>query len=255
MDLSTAFSLQGKVAIVTGANRGIGISIAEYFAAAGAKVVISSRKQEDLEEVAKKFKKKGYEVTGISCDIKNTEELKNLVNKTIATYHQIDVLVNNAGLNPVYGKIQDLDLEIFDQIMAVNVKAPYELSKLCLPFLRQSNNPSIINIGSTDGISPEIKLGLYSVSKAALISLTKVFAKEWGQYGIRVNVICPGLTKTKFSNFVKVSDECKKDMLKKLPIKRIGESKEIGAMALFLASSASSYTTGAIMAVDGGFAI
>jgi NAD(P)-dependent dehydrogenase (short-subunit alcohol dehydrogenase family) len=255
MDLSTAFSLQGKVAIVTGASRGIGTSIAECFAAAGAKVVISSRKQEELEKVAEKLKKKGYEVTGISCDIKNTEELNHLVKKTIEIYDQLDVLVNNAGSNPIYGKIQDLDLEIFDHIMAVNVKAPYELSKLCLPFLRQSNNPSIINIGSTDGISPEVKLGLYSVSKAALISLTKVFAKEWGQYGIRVNVICPGLTKTKFSKFVKVSEKCMMDMVKKLPIKRMGESKEIGAMALFLASSASSYTTGTIMSVDGGFAI
>ncbi|MEX2594644.1 MAG: SDR family oxidoreductase [Anditalea sp.] len=255
MDLSTAFSLQGKVAIVTGASKGIGCSIAEFFAAAGAKVVISARKQADLEEVAEKLMKKGYEVTGISCNLEKSAELKNLVDKTIEKYNQIDILVNNAGINPVYDHIQDLDLEVFEKIMKVNVKAPFELSKLCLPYLRQSYNPSIINIGSTDGISPEPKLGLYSVSKAALISLTKVFAKEWGDYGIRVNVICPGLTRTKFSNFVGFRNKCMEDMVNKLPIKRIGENKEIGAMALFLASPASSYTTGTIMSVDGGFAI
>lgn len=255
MDLSTVFSLQGKVAIVTGASRDIGLSIAECLAAAGAKVVISSRKQENLDKAAEKLKKSGYEVTGISCNLINREELVILVNKTIEIYHQIDILVNNAETNPFYGKIQEVELELFNNIMDVNVKAPYELSKLCLPFLRQSNNPSIINIGSTEGISPEPKFGLYSVSKAALISLTKVFAKEWGPYGIRVNLICAGLTNSKFKNFVKISDAYMQDKVKHLPIKRIGESKEIGAMALFLASPASSYTTGTIMSVDGGFAI
>lgn len=249
MDLCTVFSLQGKVAIVTGASRGIGLDIAEFFAAAGARVVISSRNREDL---AVKFKNKGYQVAGIACNVEKTEELKNLVEKTVGLYGQIDILVNNAGINPKYGNIQDLDTEVFDRLMDVNVKAPYELSRLCLPYLRQSSNASIINIGATEGLRPEPKMGLYGVSKAALVALTKALAKEWGDYGIRANVICPGLTKTPFSETLWPNDRLMVDRMKKLPIKRMCESREIAAMALFLASPASSFTTGAVMAVDGG---
>src|SRR5690606_5792124 len=187
MDLSCIFSLKAKVAIVTGASRGIGYHIAEFFAAAGANVVISSRIQEDLDKAAEALAKKGYKVMGISCNLENREELKNLVEKTVEIFGQLDILVNNAGINPVYGNIQDLDLEVFDKLMDINVKAPYELSKLSLPYLRQSSNGSIINIGATEGIKPEAKMGLYGVSKAALIALTKAFAKEWGDYRIRVN--------------------------------------------------------------------
>jgi dehydrogenase/reductase SDR family protein 4 len=255
MDLSCIFSLKGKVAIVTGASRGIGYHIAEFFAAAGANVVISSRKQTELEEAAESLVKKGYKVSGISCNLENRDELKNLVEKTVEIFGQLDILVNNAGINPVYGNIQDLDLEVFDKLMDINVKAPYELSKLSLPYLRQSSNGSIINIGATEGIKPEAKMGLYGVSKAALIALTKAFAKEWGDYRIRVNVICPGMTKTAFSEALWSNDRLMVDRMKNLPIKRMCESKEIAAMALFLASPAASYTTGTVMAVDGGLAL
>src|SRR5690554_1163894 len=255
MDLSTIYSLQGRVAIVTGASRGIGYSIAEFFAAAGAKVVISGRNQENLRLLSEQLKTRGYEVTGIACDIEKLEDLQLLVDQTIEQYGQIDVLVNNAGINPSYRNIQDLDLEVFDKLMDINVKAPYILSKLCLPYLRQSYSASIINIGAIEGLKPEPKMGLYGVSKAALIALTKAFAKEWGDYRIRVNVICPGLTKTPFSEVLWSNDRVMVDMMKKLPIKRMCESKEIAAMALFLASPAASFTTGAVMAVDGGLAM
>lgn len=255
MDLSTIYSLQGRVAIVTGASRGIGYSITEFFASAGAKVVISSRHQRDLDLISEKLRTKGYEVTGIACDIEKKEDLEHLVHKTIELYGQLDGLVNNAGINPTYRNIQDLDVEEFDKLMNVNVKAPYLLSKLCLPYLRQSSGASIINIGAIEGIKPEPKMGLYGVSKAALIALTKAFAKEWGDYRIRVNVICPGLTKTPFSEVLWSNDRIMVDMMKKLPIKRMCESKEIAATALFLASPAASFTTGAVMAVDGGLAM
>jgi dehydrogenase/reductase SDR family protein 4 len=255
MDLSTLFSLMGKVALVTGASKGIGFAIAEIYAAAGAKVVISSRKQETLDEMAGQLQSKGYEVTGIACNVGNMEELDVLVNKTIEKYGTIDVLVNNAASNPVFGPIHETSLDAYDKIMNVNLKAPFHLMKLCFPYLRESADGSVINISSIGGISPESGLGIYSVSKAALISMTKVFAKEWGDHNIRVNAICPGLIKTKFSEALWSNDKIMGHMMKSLPIKRVGTSEEIGAAALYLASPASSYTTGAVLTADGGFTI
>jgi NAD(P)-dependent dehydrogenase (short-subunit alcohol dehydrogenase family) len=255
MDLSSVFSLEGKVALITGASKGIGFGIAEIFAAAGAKVVISSRKQDALDEMASLLNSKGYEVTGISCNVGNMEELPLLVEKTAEKYGTIDILVNNAATNPVFGPVHETSLEAFDKIMNVNVKAAFELCKLCFPYLRKSSGASVINISSIGGISPEHGLGIYSVSKAALISLTKVFAKEWGDANIRVNVICPGLIQTKFSEALWSNEKIMSMIMKQLAIKRAGTSEEIGAMALFLASSASSYTTGGVFTADGGFTI
>ena len=255
MDLSSLFSLDGKVAIVTGASKGIGLSIAEIFASAGAKVVLSSRKQEELDKESEALNAKGYSTTGIACNVGNMEELKSLVDQTVEKFGGIDILVNNAAANPVFGPIHQTDISAFDKIMDVNVKAPFELSKLCFPYLRKAEAPSVINISSIGGISPEPGLGIYSVSKAALISMTKVFAKEWGESKIRVNVICPGLIQTKFSEALWSNDKIMAMMMKQLPIKRVGTSEEIGAMALFLASSSSSYTTGSVFTADGGFTI
>ena len=255
MDLSSVFSLDGKVALITGASKGIGFGIAEIFAAAGAKVVISSRKQEALDEMANLLNSKGYEVTGFACNVGNMEELPLLVEKTVEKYGTIDILVNNAATNPVFGPVHETSLEAFDKIMNVNVKAAFELSRLCFPYLRKSSGASVITISSIGGISPEHGLGIYSVSKAALISLSKVFAKEWGDSKIRVNVICPGLIQTKFSEALWSNEKIMSMIMKQLAIKRAGSSEEIGAMALFLASSASSYTTGGVFTADGGFTI
>lgn len=255
MDLSALFSLANKVAIITGASKGIGFGIAEIFAAAGAKVVISSRKQEALDEMASQLKGKGYEVSAIACNVGRMEELDSLVKKTIEKYGQIDILVNNAAVNPVFGPVHNTTPEAFDKIMDVNVKAPFHLMNLCFPYLRASSGAAVINISSIGGISPEQGLGIYSVSKAALISLSKVYAKEWGDHKIRVNTICPGLIQTKFSEALWSNDKIMEHMMKALPIKRVGTSEEIGAMALFLASKASSYTTGATLTADGGFTI
>ncbi|HSJ69804.1 MAG TPA: glucose 1-dehydrogenase [Anditalea sp.] len=255
MDISSVFSLEGKVALITGASKGIGYSIAEYFAAAGAKVVISSRKQQILDEMASQLKEKGYQATGIACNVGKMEELDNLVNRTIDKWGQIDILVNNAATNPVFGAVQDTSLEAYDKIMDVNLKAPFQLMKLCYPYLQVSSGASIINISSIGGISPEPGLGIYSVSKAALISMTKVFAKEWGNDNIRVNAICPGLIKTKFSEALWSNEKIVNTMMKMLALKRVGKSEEIAAMALFLASSASSYTTGTVLTADGGFTV
>ncbi|PZX49632.1 SDR family NAD(P)-dependent oxidoreductase [Algoriphagus chordae] len=255
MDLSSLFSLDGKVALITGASKGIGFSIAEIYAAAGAKVVLCSRKQEAVDEMAAKLRAKGYEAIGIACNVGNMEELPKLVEKTIKSCGQLDVLVNNAATSPVFGPVHETSSEAYDKIMNVNLKAPFELSKLCWPHLRKSSNPAVINISSIGGVSPEPGLGIYSVSKAALISMTKVLAKEWGEAKIRVNVICPGLIQTKFSEPLWSNEKIMSMVMKKLPIKRVGTTEEIGALALFLASPASSYTTGAVFTADGGFTI
>ncbi len=255
MDLSSLFSLDGKVALITGASKGIGLSIAEIFAAAGAKVVLSSRKQDDLDKESAALNAKGYSTKGIACNVGNMDELKALVDETVATFGGIDILVNNAAANPVFGPIHHTDISAFDKIMDVNLKAPFELSKLCFPYLIKAASPSVINISSIGGLSPEPGLGIYSVSKAALISMTKVFAKEWGEAKIRVNAICPGLIQTKFSEALWSNDKIMAMMMKQLPIKRVGTPEEIGGMALFLASPASTYTTGSVFTADGGFTI
>jgi NAD(P)-dependent dehydrogenase (short-subunit alcohol dehydrogenase family) len=177
------------------------------------------------------------------------------VDETIATYGTIDIVVNNAAANPIFGPIADADGGAFDKIMNVNVKGPFELAKKCYPFMKLKKSGSVINISSIGGLRPEPGLGIYSVSKAALISLTKVMAKEWGEDNIRANAICPGLIKTKFSEALWSNDKIMHTMMKMLPIKRVGIPEEIAALALFLASDESAYCTGSVFTADGGFTI
>ncbi len=249
------FDLTGKVAIITGASKGIGEDIARVFARFGAKVIVSSRKQATLDELAFAIKQEGGEVTGVAAHTGDMAQLKQLVDKTIALYGGVDILVNNAATNPVYGPSLDCDESAFDKIMQVNVKAPFELSKLVYPSMKSRGGGSIINISSIAGDTPDPGLGIYSVSKASLNMLTKVLAKEWGTDGIRVNAICPGLIKTKFSEALWQDDKTLAHFTKRLPIARMGTTDEISPLALMLASQAASYTTGSFFYADGGTVI
>lgn len=253
--MQNPFSLEGKVALVTGASKGIGQSIAEYYAAAGAKVVVSSRKQDAVDAVAAEIKSKGFEATAIACHMGDMNDVHRLAEATLVKYGTIDILVNNAAANPVFGPVVDTSLEAFDKIMAVNVKGPFELAKKIYPILKAKKSGSVVNISSIGGLRPEPGLGIYSMSKAALISLTKVMAKEWGDDNIRANVICPGLIKTKFSEALWSNDKMMAMMMKVLPIKRVGTPEEIAALALYLASDSSAYCTGSVFTADGGFTI
>jgi NAD(P)-dependent dehydrogenase (short-subunit alcohol dehydrogenase family) len=197
--MKNVFDLTGKVALITGASKGIGEAIARIFAEYGAKVVISSRKQADLDELANDIKATGGECTGIAAHAGEINQLKLLVEKTVEIYGGIDILVNNAATNPVYGPSLDCSESAFDKIMQVNVKTPFELAKMIHPIMKARGGGSVINISSIAGHTPDPGLGIYSVSKASLNMLTKVLAKEWGEDSIRVNAICPGLIKTKFS--------------------------------------------------------
>lgn len=247
------FDLQGKVAVITGASKGIGKSIAHLLGAAGAKMVISSRKQDAVDAVAEEFIRDNIEVTATAAHMGKPEDIEALIDKTVDKYGGIDILVNNAAINPVYGPVIDTDAKAFDKIMHVNVKAPFELCKQAYASMKERGGGSIINISSVGGLSPEDGLGIYSASKAALISLTKVMAKEWGIDNIRVNTICPGLIKTKFSEALWKNENTASRLMKMLPLSRIGESEEVATLALFLASDASSYCTGGVYTADGGF--
>lgn len=249
------FGLAGKVAIVTGASKGIGESIARFFADAGAKVVISSRKQTDLDALADEMRQTGADVTAIAAHVGDSEQLKNLVDQTIATYGGIDILVNNAAANPHYGPTLEFPESAFEKIMQINVKSPMELTKLVHPSMKNRGGGSIINISSIAGLTPDPGLGMYSVTKAALNMLTKVYAKELGHDGIRVNAICPGLIKTKFSQALWEDEKTLDRFTKRLPVARMGTVEEIAGLALYLASPASGYCTGGIYTADGGTTI
>ncbi|MCO5199007.1 MAG: glucose 1-dehydrogenase [Anaerolineae bacterium] len=246
------FDLSGKVAVVTGASKGIGKAIAAGMAELGATVVVSSRKQEAVDEVAAEFRERGWQASAMAANVGYVDQAHALVDETVARFGRIDIIVNNAATNPVFGAVVDTDEGAFDKIMAVNVKGPFEICKRAFPQLKASRG-SVINISSIGGITPERGIGIYSSSKAALINLTKVFAREWGPYQIRANVICPGLIKTKFSRALWQNDPIKQMFLQNVPLGRIGLPHEVAGLAVFLASDAGAYCTGGVFMVDGGF--
>lgn len=249
------FNLEGKVAIITGSSKGIGKAIAKAFAECGAIVVISSRKQDACEDVVSEFKTLGLKAIAIECHVGDADSRKSLAEKTIDQCGGIDILVNNAASNPIYGPIEDASLDAFDKIMDINVKAPWDLANKCLESMKSRGGGSVINISSIEGEHPGFGLGLYSTSKAAISMLTKNQAKEWGRHGIRVNAICPGLIQTKFSFALWNDDKIMSQINKKLPLGRMGQSEEIASVALLLASEAGSYITGSLQVADGGYLI
>ena len=255
MQISTSFELNNKVAIITGASKGIGKAIARAFGQQGAKVIVVSRKAEAVNETADEFRKEGIDATGIAAHMGDPVQIKNLVEQTIQTYGGIDILVNNAAINPVFGPILQTDNTVLDKIMGVNVKGPLELCRLSHPYMKERGNGSIINISSIEGITPGLGLGLYSISKATLIAMTKVLAKEWGVDKIRANVICPGLVQTKFSEALTSNEKILKMVLAKQALPQLATPEDIAGLALFLAAEASSFCTGSIFTADGGYTI
>jgi NAD(P)-dependent dehydrogenase (short-subunit alcohol dehydrogenase family) len=255
MQQQQLFDLTGKVALITGASKGIGEQIARYFAQYGAKVVISSRRQVDLDELAADIRQTGGEVTAIEARMGDEAQTQHLFDKTIEIYGGIDILVNNAAANPYYGPTVDCPDNAYDKIMEINVKAPFQLCKMVHPIMKLRGGGSIINISSIAGETPDPGLGIYSVSKASINMLTKVLAKEWGADGIRVNAVAPGLIKTKFSQALWKDEKTLAHFTKRLPIARMGTVEEVASLVLYLSSDASGYCTGGIYTVDGGTTI
>ena len=248
------FQLDNKVAIVTGASKGIGEAMARGLAEFGAKGVISSRKRESVDAVAESFKNDGLEAIAIAANMGNVEEAHALVDQTVDAYGGIDIIINNAAANPVFGPIQNTEERAFDKIIDVNLKGPFELCKKAYPILKQRGGGSIMHISSIGGLTPERGIGIYSVSKAGLINLTKAMAQDWGADNIRVNAICPGLIKTKFSEALWGNEPILERFLQHIPLNRVGTSDDIAGLAVYLASDAAAYCTGGVYLIDGGYA-
>jgi NAD(P)-dependent dehydrogenase (short-subunit alcohol dehydrogenase family) len=248
-----SYSLDGKVALVAGGSRGIGKACALAFAEAGADVVVSSRKLADLEVVADEIKSRGRKGLAIASHIGKIEESKNLVDKVMADFGRIDILLNNPGTNPHWGQIIDAEERAWDVTLNVNLKGIFFLSQMVARIMReQGGGGSIINTSSVGGLRPGANQGIYSITKAALIMLTQVMAAEWGQFGIRANAIAPGVIKTRLSEAL-WKDPATGDAAAKLTaLGRLGEPEDVAALVQFLASDASSFITGETIVVDGG---
>jgi len=252
---SSVFQLNGKVALITGASKGIGEAAARMLARQGARVVINSRKAEELKPVAEAIAQAGGACDFIAGNVGDTAFCTELVAEVVKGAGGLDILVNNAATNPVYGPVVQTEGWAFDKIMSVNVKSPFELARLAYPHMKARGGGSIVNISSVAGDTPDPGLGIYSVSKAALNMLTKVLAKEWGVDGIRVNAVAPGLIKTKFSEALWQNEKMLNSFLRHMALPRMGTSEEMAALILFLASPASAYCTGTIFTADGGITI
>lgn len=248
------FQLDGKVALITGASKGIGEAMARGLAEFGASVVVSSRKHDAVNEVAEALRGDGLEASAIAANMGNVADAHALVDRTVERYGGLDIIVNNAAANPVFGPVHQTEERAFDKIIDVNLKGPFELCKKAYPVLKQRGGGSIINISSIGGLTPEPGIGIYSVSKAALISLTKAMAQDWGADNIRVNVVCPGLIKTKFSEALWNDEDILQRFLQKIPIKGVGAPQDTAGLAVYLASEAAAYCTGGVYMVDGGYA-
>ena len=246
------FDLTGKVALITGASRGIGQAIAEAYAAAGAKVVLASRKQEALDEVAEIIRGNGGEALPIAAHTGDDDAVNELVAKATEAYGGIDIAVNNAATNPHFGPVMTADESHWDKIMDVNVKGYFRVAKGCASSMKARGGGKIINIASIAGLAPQPGMGVYCVSKAAVLMLTQVLAAELAADNIQVNAIAPGFIKTKFSAAIWSNSAINDAVMKQIPQGRMAEPEELTGMALYLASGASSFTTGATMLIDGG---
>ena len=246
------FDLSGRVAVVTGASRGIGEAIARALAAAGARVVLASRKLEGLQAVADSIQADGGEAIAVACHTGRAADTEALAARAEEAYGGVDILVNNAATSPHFGPLLEAEESHWDKTFEVNVKGYVHMMRACVPRMRARGGGRILNIASVAGMAPHSGLGVYGVTKAAVLMLTRTVAAELARDGIRVNAIAPGLIETRFSEALRSTPEALDRALRAIPQRRIGTTGDLIGAALYLASDASAYTTGAVLVVDGG---
>jgi len=249
------FSMKGRNAIVTGSTRGIGLAIAQGFLEAGATVTLCGRKQEGVDDALTILSGHASEIIGVAAHVGKVDDIEMLIATAEERFGPVDTLVNNAGTNPYYGPIAESEDWAWDKTMDVNLRGPYLLSRRVGVKMMAGDGGSIINISSIAGLAASVNQGIYSVTKAGLIMLTKVMAREMGSSGVRVNCICPGVIRTELSRALWEDEKKAASYLARKALGRIGEVDEIVGAAIYFASEASSFTTGAVLQVDGGMVI
>lgn len=244
--------LAGKVALVTGSSRGIGRATAELFARSGARVVVSSRKEEGCREVVEAIRAAGGEAIAIAANASSLEDTEALVERAAAELGPIDVVVANAGINPIFGPITDLPDSAWDKVMAANVSSILWLARRTFPAMAERGGGAMVVISSINALVARAGVGAYNVSKAAELSLVRTLAAEWGEHNVRTNAIAPGIVKTGFSKGSWSDPETQASNEKRIALGRLGRPEEIAEAALFLASDRASFVTGHTLVVDGG---
>ena len=258
--MSSLFDLSGKVALVTGSTRGIGRSIAEELARAGAKVTVSSRKAEACAQVRMEMEKAGHQVLAQPCNVSRKEDLQALVDATLKKWGRIDIVVANAASNPYYGPLTEIADDAFDKIVTNNVKSVLWLAAMTLPGMaeraqREGTSGSFTLVGSIGGLLANTVIGAYGISKAAGHHLVRNLAAEWGPKNVRVNAIAPGLVKTEFARALWEDEKRRAERIEATPLRRLGEPRDIAGVAVFLASDAAAFITGQCIVADGGVTI
>uniref|UniRef100_A0A2S2NMB6 Dehydrogenase/reductase SDR family member 4 n=1 Tax=Schizaphis graminum TaxID=13262 RepID=A0A2S2NMB6_SCHGA len=251
---NNAKPLEGKVAIVTASTDGIGFAAAKQLVSDGASIMICSRKKNNVKNALEQLQKEYgvNKVKGLVCHVSKNDDRSNLIQETIKIFGGIDILVSNAATNPTSGSVLDCNEEIWDKIFDVNVKSAFLLTKEVAPHLISRGGGSIVYVSSIAGVNPMPMLGAYSVSKTALLGLTKVVAMDLAENNIRVNCIAPGIVKTKFASALTENESLSEHLLQGIPMKRFGRPEEIGSIISFLCSPASSFITGEVIVASGG---
>lgn len=250
--MNQEFSLSGKVALVTGSSRGIGQATAELLAAYGAHVIVSSRRQDAVDQVAQAIVAKGGKATAMACHAGDIDQMQALVDRIEKEFGSLDILVNNAATNPHFGNILDTPLSAIDKTLEVNLRGYFAMSQMAGRVMKKNGGGVIVNIASINGVRPGGGQGIYSVTKAAVINMTQAFAKECAAFGIRCNAVLPGLTETKFASALTQNEALLKAVLPQIPAGRTAQPAEIAPAVLYLVSPAAAYVTGTCLTVDGG---
>lgn len=255
MNAHAHLDLTGKVALITGASRGIGEAIALAFSEAGAKVAISSRKQGLLDRVAATIEAQGGEALALAAHTGEMAAINTLVAQTVERFGGLDIAVNNAATNPHFGPLLTADEGQWAKILDVNVVGYFRVAQAVVPEMRKRGGGKMINIASVAGLKPMLAMGVYSVSKAAVLMLTQVLAQELAEHNIQVNAIAPGVIKTRFSSLLWRTESIAQNIQAATPLGRFGEVDDLTAAALYLASPASDFMTGGVMVIDGGMSV